>query len=96
MVIVDSEFRERGRGRGGCGKSYADFCGQATIHDFKELTPVIDVFGDTAIATYPFEITFEMSGETFGEAGRDLFVLVREDRKWWVAWRAMLPAPNEG
>jgi uncharacterized protein (TIGR02246 family) len=91
MVIVGPDLQKRGEGRQACVKSYEDFCTRATVHDFKEMDLRIDVYDDTAIATYSYEITYEMNGKTFHETGRDVFVLVRERNKWWTVWRLPLP-----
>jgi hypothetical protein len=91
MVIVHSDFKERGEGKEICIQSYKDFTSQAVIQDFKEFNPNIDVHGNTAIATYTFDITYEMSQQTFHDTGRDLFVLVQEENKWQAVWRTILP-----
>ena len=72
-------------------KSYKDFRSQAIIHDPHEEDAAIDVFGDTAIATYRFEITYEMNGKTFNESGRDIFIFVREEEGWQAVWRTVVP-----
>lgn len=64
IVIVGPDFQKMGDSRQACVKSYKDFCSQATVHDFKEMDPRIYVYGNTAIATYSYKITYEMNGET--------------------------------
>lgn len=91
MVIASPDFRKLGEGRVACVKSYKDFCNQASIHDFHEEDAAIDIFGDTAIATYSFEITYEMNGKTFNESGRDVFIFVREEGRWQAVWRTIVP-----
>ncbi len=90
MVMFQPDLQSRLEGRQNCVRSYEDFCGQAVIHDFREFEPAIDVCGNTAIATYRWEIRYEMNGESFNETGRDLFVFVREDGRWQAIWRAMI------
>jgi ketosteroid isomerase-like protein len=91
MVIASPDFRKLGEGRDACVKSYKDFRSQAIIHDLHEEDAAIDVFGDTAIATYRFEITYEMNGKTFSESGRDVFIFVREEEGWQAVWRTVVP-----
>ncbi len=95
MVIVPPDFQQRAVGRESCVASYKDFCRQATVQDFMEKDPGIDVFGNTAVVTYSFEIRYEMKGGTFHEAGRDVFVLLREGGNWRAVWRTMIPLPQE-
>lgn len=91
MVIVSLDFQEQGRGRDVCVESYKSFSKQAIIRDFKEKDPKIFVFGTTVIASYVFQITYEMSGKSFEDAGRDIFVFIREEGKWQAIWRMILP-----
>ena len=91
IVMVHPDFTQRTEGRDACVSSYEDFCKQAAIRDFKISNPGINVFGNTAIATYSYEITYEMGGELFNDTGRDIFVFVREKNDRWLAvWRTMI------
>jgi hypothetical protein len=80
------------RGRAACIASYRDFTVQAEVHRFEELKPAVDVFGDTAVATYDFEISYRLGGTSTTERGSEVFVLTREGGRWWAVWRAQLPA----
>jgi uncharacterized protein (TIGR02246 family) len=90
IVVVSPDFSGRAEGRDACIASYADFCSQATIHGVNIGEPGVEVFGDTAVATYAYELDYEMGGERFKDSGRDLFVFVREDGKWQAVWRTMI------
>lgn len=95
IVMVHPDFTQRTEGREACVASYEDFRKQAAILDFKISNPGIDVFGDTAIATYSYEIVYEMGGERFNDNGRDIFVFVRENDRWLAVWRTMIiPQPE--
>ena len=50
----------------------------------------IDVFGDTAVATYRYLIVYEMNGRNYEDLGGELLVFLREMEGWRVAWRTML------
>jgi len=52
---------------------------------------VIDVVGQTAVASYVFDIRYELEGVAYQESGRDLFVFSREQTTWRAVWRTMLP-----
>jgi len=93
--MVHPDFTQRTQGRDACVTSYEDFCEQANILDLKLNNPLIDVFDNTAIATYSYEITYEMGGERFNDTGRDVFVFVRENGRWQAAWRTMIMSQSE-
>jgi len=90
IVMVSPDFTQRTQGREACAASYDDFCKQAVILDFKIGVPGVEVFGNTAIATYAYEISYEMGGEQFNDTGRDIFVFVRENGRWLAVWRTMI------
>src|SRR5688572_5564537 len=50
------------RGRELVVDSYRDFLVQATVVRFEEYPRAIDLFGDTAIVTYDFELTYGLGG----------------------------------
>lgn len=80
------------RGLAACIDSYRDFTVEANVLRFEELASAVDVFGDTAVATYDFEITYELGGTWTTERGHEVFVLTREGGRWWAVWRTQLPA----
>ena len=90
IAMVHPDFIHRTEGREACIASYVDFCSQAKVNDFKLGETSIDVIGHTAIATYSYEISYEMGGELFKDTGRDLFVFIREDGRWQAVWRTMI------
>ena len=90
ITMVHPDFVNRTEGREACIASYEDFCTQAKVNEFKLGEKSIDVFGDTAIATYSYEISYEMGGEQFTDTGRDLFVFIRENDRWQAVWRTMI------
>ena len=77
-------------------QSYVDFVRQAVIKKCELSDPVIDQSGDTAIATYAWEMTYELEGREYHESGHDLFVLARVEGRWQAIWRAMFPAQAGG
>lgn len=93
-VFVHANFAGRVEGREACVKSYADFSSQSKVHHFQEFDPHVDVTGDTAVATYRFQIKYDMGGKTFDEAGQDVLIFNRQDGRWQVVWRAIVPLPT--
>ena len=96
MVIRGPGFQAMGRGKEACVKSYVDFVRQAKVRSCTLSEPEIDHFGDTAIAAYSWEMTYELDGHEYHDSGHDLFVLARVEGRWLAVWRAMLPAQAGG
>jgi uncharacterized protein (TIGR02246 family) len=95
MVIVAPGFRQCVEGREACAKSYAEFVAHATIKGYSEEDATVEVWGDTAVASYRFALAWEMDEQPYYEAGRDLFVLRRENGRWLAVWRTVLPAADK-
>ncbi|MGB5209958.1 MAG: nuclear transport factor 2 family protein [Gammaproteobacteria bacterium] len=90
MVIQPPGDVPRIYGIGPCIASYADFRREARIRSFTPGEAEIDVFGDTAVATYRYEIVYELHKRSFDEVAGELLVLLRAEDSWRVAWRTML------
>lgn len=84
MVAVTATDRARRLGRDACIAGWKAFAQAATIHYWRELDPDIRVYGDAAVVSYYYEMSFEMSGQTINTGGRDLFFFVRENGRWWA------------
>lgn len=91
MIIV-RPGGEPAHGREACIASYRDFTVRAKVLRFEESTPAVDVFGDTAVVTYAFEIFYELAGTWTTAGGSEIFVLTQDGGRWWAVWRRQLPA----
>ena len=91
VVIVPPGFVQRAEGRDTYLKSVEDFCATGTFLEYKELSMKIDVFGDVAVVYYRYETKWEMEGKTFSEKGNDVMVLGRNEGKWLLIWRTLIP-----
>ncbi len=91
VVYVQPGLEERLRGVPACIESYRQFLDAATVHDYREEEPSIDVSGDVAVATVPFAIDYEIESGRFRESGHDLIVLARRNGTWRVQWRTLIP-----
>ena len=91
-IIKGPDFRTAGEGKETCIKSYQEFVKAASLREWLSSDPDIDVFGDTAVATYSWELRYEMHGQEQRDSGRDVFVFTRKDGKWLASWRALLMA----
>lgn len=91
MVIQPPGDGPRVHGRDACIASYEAFCRVAQIKRFEPRVAEIDVFGETAVATYRYRIVYGMDDEDYDETGGELLVFVLDDDgQWRVAWRTML------
>ena len=93
MVVKGPGFRELARSSQASVESYEDFVHQAAVRECKFSEPDIDLWDDTAVATYFWEISYELNGQDYHESGHDLFVMTRSGGRWRAVWRAMLPQP---
>lgn len=94
VVLVAPGFRERLVGRGACVESYRKFLDEATITEYVERDLSVDVFGDTAVATFSWEMEWDFEASTFRERGHDIVVLARREQGWRVVFRTQVAAPT--
>lgn len=92
MVIRGGDLQVHGVGKEACIQSYVDFMSTAVVHRCTLEPAEIDIAGDSAMAVYGWEMTYEISGQTYDESGSDILALARGDSGWRITWRAMLPA----
>lgn len=90
IVLVTPGFGERVRGSDAYVSGHRDFVENAVIHDFAEHDIDVDVVGDSAVATYRYELDYERSGTRYNSSGRDLYVFRSVAGKWVAAWRTIL------
>jgi hypothetical protein len=93
MVIKGPELQTVGNGREACVQGYKDFLKIAVVKDYHESEPAIDVWGNTAVATLPWTMTYELDGQQYTESGHDTFVFTHENRRWLAVWRILLSKP---
>ncbi|MDD3517480.1 MAG: nuclear transport factor 2 family protein [Chromatiales bacterium] len=84
MVAVTATDRHRLDGGPACVAGWKAFAEAATIHHWREIDPVVHVYGDAAVVAYDFDMAFDMQGRTIHMGGRDLFFFVREAGRWWA------------
>jgi hypothetical protein len=94
MVAITPTDRLRREGRDACVAGWVAFAKYAKIHHWQEIDPRIQIFGDTAIVTYYFDMSFDMGGQTIQMGGRDMFTFVKEAGKWWAVANQFSPYPQ--
>jgi ketosteroid isomerase-like protein len=93
MVALTPTDKNRREGREACVADWVEFAKAAKIHSWKEIDPKIQMYGDVAVVTYYFDISFEKGGQTINFGGRDLFVFVKEGGRWWAVADHFSPNP---
>ena len=76
-------------------QSFVDMCENARIHCFEESDRQVDVFGQTAVASFAFTMVYERGGEKYRSTGRDLWVFCHGDEGWTAVFRTMLDLAEE-
>lgn len=90
VVIQPPGDSPRVHGRDPCIASYEAFVTDAHVRQFSPGDAEIDVFGDTAVATYRYRVVYQIADDTYDETGGELLVFLRREERWLVAWRTML------
>jgi ketosteroid isomerase-like protein len=93
VVFVLPGFSARAEGPVACIATYDEFLAAALVLRYDEEEAAVDVFGETAVATFRWEMAWEMGGQRSEEGGHDVYVLLRQEGRWLIAWRTLLPAP---
>jgi hypothetical protein len=94
MVIAQPGGPVYGRGKKKSVESYKDFLSRANIIKFKDAEPQIEIWDNTAVASYSFELTYTLDGKELNDSGVDLFIFSRRGDRWLAVWRALLPLPE--
>lgn len=64
MVAITATERKRVNGDAACVAGWKGFATSARIHHWREVDPIIHVYGDLAVVAYDFDMSFEMHGQT--------------------------------
>ena len=94
MVAITPVDRNRREGRDECVAGWVGFVKAAKIHHWQEIDPQIQLYGHTAVVTYYYDMSFEVGGQMINSSGRDMFVFVKEDGKWWAVADQFSPYPE--
>ncbi|HEY7303719.1 MAG TPA: nuclear transport factor 2 family protein [Bryobacteraceae bacterium] len=95
IVMVLPGFTGRIQGRQEFLAGFRDFCENVHVHEFTDRDYGIDIFGDTAVISFGYEMVYERSSERYRATGRDLWIFQAQDSGWVAVWRAMLDMQEE-
>jgi len=82
MVAITPVDRRRREGQTACIEGWAGFAKMARISSWKETEPLVQVYGNAAVATYYYDMNCEMGGQALRLQGRDMLFLVKENGRW--------------
>lgn len=91
VVLIAPGARARIQGRVAVVETYREFAENTSSQEYRELDLNVDVFRETAVATYRYEIAWSRDGARFKESGTDVLVLGKTGGKWRVVWRTIVP-----
>lgn len=94
-VMVQPDFSARATGRQACLKNYEDACSQMKFQKFEVCEEQIELFGTTAVLSHKYDCIWEYRGKTFTDDGHEIFVFVRDETGWKVAWRTLIPGNRQ-
>ena len=94
MVFALPGLAGRLEGRDAIVASYQEFMERITLTSYNEDSLAVDTWGDTALATYRWEMKWLAGGVPNHETGHDVFALQRANGAWSAVWRTMLFDPR--
>ena len=94
MIAITATDRHRRDGGEACIAGWKGFANAATIHHWKEIDPVINIYGNSAVVAYYFDMSFSMGGQTISMGGRDMFFFVKESDRWMAVADQYSPYPT--
>jgi len=95
VVFRGANFQVVAHGVPAAIASFQDFMRSATIARCRVGKPEIDLAGDTAIATFQWEMAYRFGDADNEESGFEIDVLTRsDDHRWRVRWRTLVLTPR--
>jgi hypothetical protein len=90
IVMRGPGLKELVRGRQAFIQSYEQFMAQSKVIEYAESNHAAEIWGDIAVATYDWAMTYEQKGDTKTEKGQDMFVFRRSGSGWVAVLRLIL------
>ena len=94
MVFALPGLSGRLEGRDAIVASYREFMERITLTAYSEDSLAVDIWGDTALATYRWEMQWLAGGVPNHETGHDVFAFRRANGAWTAIWRTMMFTPR--
>lgn len=94
MIIAQPGKEIMGKGRQTCVESYRQFVNNVELKEYYESNYEINIWGNTAVVSYSYDIIYKMNNKEFDESGVDVFVFSRAENKWLAVWRSISPVSS--
>jgi hypothetical protein len=88
MIIISKKLNDKTTGRDACILDYKHFVESADIQNYNQSDPLIEFWGNTAVAFYSFDINYKVNSNKFCVKGEDTYVFNREDENA-NTWKAV-------
>ena len=95
VVMAFPLFDGRAGGAQRLIEGFEAFVESTDLLSFEQGPIDVDVIGDTAVATFEYEMKYTRKGRRYKATGRDLWYFGRHDGRWRATWRAMLDVEEE-
>ncbi len=93
MIAITATDRHRLDGSAACIAAWKKFADAARIHHWREIDPVVHVYGNSAVVAYDFDMAFDLGGQAVHLGGRDMFFFVKEEGRWLAVADQFSPYP---
>ena len=91
VVMIQPGTHKKVTGREEMIDSYREFMEESEVLDFRIKNLRIDVFENTAIAIYTFNIKYRVETTKYDEGGLETLVLNLHKGHWQIVWRNQQP-----
>jgi len=97
MVAITPSVRERIESGAACVEGWSAFTRAVRITAWRTHGAKVQLWGggEVAVVTYYYDMSWETpEGKTVDAAGRDMFVLARQEGRWWAVADQFSPCPG--
>lgn len=89
IVFNSPDLKKQSIGKDVCLQSYIDFVSNSKVLFCDETNPLVQVFDNTAIVTYDFEMKYEQKNKVYHETGTDIMIFNKQQNSWKAVWRSL-------
>lgn len=94
MVATTPMDRNRVEGKEACIAGWSNFAKTVTILLWTEKEAKIDLYGEMAVVTYFYDMSYDLGGRQMSLSGRDMLTLILEQGRWQVVADQFSPFPQ--
>lgn len=87
FVIQTHDFKILTSDRDTAIKSYADFITHCRVSSFMPSDYKVSVFGNTALCSYSYDISWNDKNGSFMDTGKEMFLFSRNEERWLAVLR---------